>query len=174
MTAAAELLRAEGYEGLTIGGIAERAGVGRQTVYRWWSSKSAIVSEAVVAGVISLPLPPSPEPLPDGAVPGLGSWLASFGEAVTREDTASVVRALAAAAAEGGPESEEIYARYTGPVKARIAAIAVAGGFAEGDAAVLADAVQGALLVSALTRRPVDAAYLAALGRLGEPRAARG
>jgi hypothetical protein len=175
LTAAAELLRADGYESLTIGGIAELAGVGRQTVYRWWASKAAIITEAVLAGVISMPVPPAPPSwgagpdgsTPDGAVPGLGAWLASFGEAVTRDDTASVVRALAAAAAEGGADSEEIYALYTGPGKATIVDIATASGASAADAAVLADAVQGALLVSALTRRPVDAAYLESLGRLG-------
>lgn len=167
LEAAAQLLRAEGYEGLTIGGIAELAGVGRQTVYRWWPSKAAIVSEAVVAGQLALRLPPGR--LPDGGLPTLGAWLAGFAESVGRDDTASVVRALAAAAAEGGEGGERIYELYTGPMKANIVEIAVAGGAAESDAAVLADAIQGALLVCALTRRPVDATYLEALGRLGVP-----
>jgi AcrR family transcriptional regulator len=37
-----------GYAEMTMKGIAERAGVGRQTVYRWWSTKAEILFEASV------------------------------------------------------------------------------------------------------------------------------
>lgn len=40
------MLVEEGYAAMTMKGIAERAGVGRQTVYRWWSSKAEILLEA--------------------------------------------------------------------------------------------------------------------------------
>ena len=45
-----DLLVEVGYTAMTIKGIAERAGVGRQTVYRWWSTKAEILSEAVSYG----------------------------------------------------------------------------------------------------------------------------
>ncbi len=41
-----DLLVEVGYAAMTMKGIAERAGVGRQTVYRWWSSKAEILLEA--------------------------------------------------------------------------------------------------------------------------------
>ncbi|MZD03964.1 TetR family transcriptional regulator [Streptomyces sp. SID5785] len=43
-----DLLVEVGYAALTMKGIAERAGVGRQTVYRWWSHKAEILYEASV------------------------------------------------------------------------------------------------------------------------------
>ena len=45
-----ELLRAQGASGVTIDAIAEAAGVGRQTIYRWWPTKGAVVAEAMVRG----------------------------------------------------------------------------------------------------------------------------
>ena len=52
LAATVELLEAVGYRGLTIEGVAQRAGVGKQTIYRWWDgSKAALVMEAfTVAG----------------------------------------------------------------------------------------------------------------------------
>lgn len=43
-----DLLVDVGYAEMTMKGIAARAGVGRQTVYRWWSTKAEILLEACV------------------------------------------------------------------------------------------------------------------------------
>jgi AcrR family transcriptional regulator len=52
-----ELLVERGYRELTIEGVAARAGVGKQTIYRWWRSRAALVLEAYLAGSEPVSLP---------------------------------------------------------------------------------------------------------------------
>lgn len=52
-----QLLVERTYPELTIEGIAAQAGVGKQTIYRWWPSKAALVLEAYLAGSDAVPLP---------------------------------------------------------------------------------------------------------------------
>ncbi|RSN71133.1 TetR/AcrR family transcriptional regulator [Actinomadura sp. WAC 06369] len=49
-TAALDLLAARGFDGLTIEGVAERCGVNKTTIYRWWPSKAALVAAALTEG----------------------------------------------------------------------------------------------------------------------------
>jgi AcrR family transcriptional regulator len=56
--AAIGLLQEVGYEGFTIERLARDAGVGKQTVYRWWPSKAAVIAEAVgTRAQHTIPLP---------------------------------------------------------------------------------------------------------------------
>ncbi|MFD8707368.1 TetR/AcrR family transcriptional regulator [Kitasatospora sp. NPDC059648] len=49
LAAATELVAEVGYGKLTIEAIAARASVGKQTIYRWWPSKGAVVFDAFLA-----------------------------------------------------------------------------------------------------------------------------
>ena len=44
-----ELVGEQGFAKVTVEAIAARAGVGKQTIYRWWPSKSAIVLDVLIA-----------------------------------------------------------------------------------------------------------------------------
>ena len=49
-----------GYDHLTMEGIAATAGVGKQTVYRWWPSKGAVIAECLLEGkLLTQPLAPA-------------------------------------------------------------------------------------------------------------------
>jgi AcrR family transcriptional regulator len=49
LTATADLLGEVGYTKLTVEAIAARAGVGKQTIYRWWPDKGGLVLDAYLA-----------------------------------------------------------------------------------------------------------------------------
>jgi AcrR family transcriptional regulator len=49
LKATVKLIEASGYKHLTIEGIATEAGVGKQTIYRWWRSKADLVMEAYMS-----------------------------------------------------------------------------------------------------------------------------
>ncbi|MFI6909837.1 TetR/AcrR family transcriptional regulator [Nonomuraea sp. NPDC050394] len=48
LTAAFDLVGEIGYSKLSVEGIASRAGVGKQTIYRWWPSKGAVLLDALL------------------------------------------------------------------------------------------------------------------------------
>ncbi|WP_435769075.1 TetR/AcrR family transcriptional regulator [Nocardioides sp. SYSU DS0651] len=82
----AEVLQ-KGYDGLTIEGIAARAGVGKQTVYRWWRSKAAVLLEAINARAEQTSaFPDTGDIVADlgGQLAGVATFLAGEGGAVQR------------------------------------------------------------------------------------------
>ena len=74
VAATQELLVEDGYQALTIEGVAARAGVGKQTIYRWWPSRAALVLEAYLAGSDAVP-PPAQSTTTGERVLALLDWL---------------------------------------------------------------------------------------------------
>lgn len=98
LEAAAAIFQERGYDHLTIEGIASRAGVGKQTIYRWWSSKSDIVAECLLEGSL---LPDQLSLADTGDIRrDLTEWLRSIATIVDSESGQPLVRSLIAAATE--------------------------------------------------------------------------
>jgi AcrR family transcriptional regulator len=58
LQAANELLESEGFAAVTMEAIAERAGVSKATVYRWWPNRAAVVMDGFLSIVSSeVPFP---------------------------------------------------------------------------------------------------------------------
>src|ERR687891_1743364 len=74
IAATQQLLVERSYPEVTIEGIAARAGVGKQTIYRWWPSKAALVLEAYLAGQDAVP-PPAEQANVREDVRALLGWL---------------------------------------------------------------------------------------------------
>ncbi|GAA4663803.1 TetR/AcrR family transcriptional regulator [Frondihabitans cladoniiphilus] len=108
-----------GYEQMSIEGIAARAHVGKQTIYRWWRSKSAILAECVLEGLI-LPSQDVPEDTGDLREDLLG-WLRRALQDLGDPANASLLRGLVSAAADDPDLAAVLYERLTGPQEATMA-----------------------------------------------------
>ena len=75
IAATQELLVEVGYRELTIEGVAARAGVGKQTIYRWWPSRAALALEAYLAGSDAVLQPPPDSGVAREDVRELLDWL---------------------------------------------------------------------------------------------------
>src|SRR3954468_21738074 len=73
LTATLQLMAERGVRDLRMDDVAERAGVGKATIYRRYRSKDALVSDAVAALVSEIAIP-------DGGAPG-ADLLALMGQA---------------------------------------------------------------------------------------------
>jgi len=105
--AADDLLLEVGYAALTMKGIAERAGVGRQTVYRWWSTKAEILFEASVADAEEeLAVPPADTPVAE-----VTAYLNALVQFLAHSPAGAAYRSLLAAAQHDAAVGRLIAAR---------------------------------------------------------------
>lgn len=91
LEAADGLLVERGFAGVTMEGIAARAGVAKQTVYRWWPSKVDVLMDAFIDDMEQHLTPPDHGDLGRD----LRAHLADLAEFLTTSDPGAVFRALA-------------------------------------------------------------------------------
>jgi AcrR family transcriptional regulator len=65
LDAALSLCRERGFANVTVDAIAARAGVGKQTIYRWWPSKGAVMLDALEGVAARIPTADTGEVLAD-------------------------------------------------------------------------------------------------------------
>jgi len=98
LRAASELLAIDGYDHLTIEGIAARAHVGKPTIYRWWSSKSALIAECLVDHTL-LPGTFAPQNTGD-IIADISAWFEDVIHFMSEPGTSTLVRSIIAAAVD--------------------------------------------------------------------------
>ena len=161
ITATQELLVERGYRELTIEGVAARAGVGKQTIYRWWPSKAALVLEAYLVGQDAVP-PPAEEATVGEDIRALLRWLI----AVLVEPTGGRVVAGLVGDLQHDAVLAEGFHRDVVPARraAMLAALARARGRgeirADADLEVAVDTLHGAVFYRLLlSGEPLDDAF---------------
>src|ERR1700761_6285713 len=112
--AADDLLEERGFAGVTIEGIAARAGVAKQTIYRWWPSKVDVLLDTLVDD--------AQEAL---AVPDTGSvtedarrYLRQLARFLTGDAAGRVLLALIGEAQHDAEMARIFHARYLDPQRA--------------------------------------------------------
>lgn len=93
LEAARALLREHGVTGITMEGVAQRAGVGKPTVYRWFGDRHALAMAALMEGV---PSPAASEPA-RSALGALKKQLRAIAERFGAPDGRLVASMIAAA-----------------------------------------------------------------------------
>ncbi len=111
LEAADDLLVEHGFAALTMEGIATRAGVAKQTIYRWWPAKTDILFDALTVNASEYFTSPDHGDLGHDLRDQLGQ-LARF---LTRTDAGAVFRALAGQA----QHDPAVAARFGAEVVAR-------------------------------------------------------
>ncbi|UFS59931.1 TetR/AcrR family transcriptional regulator [Subtercola endophyticus] len=115
LTAAQTLFAESGYDTLSVAEIAQRAGVGKQTVYRWWPSKAAVLAEAILddsTKVADLTL----KRTPNGLRADLRSWSRGLETWLHDERGAALFFALASASAEDAGLTQQLNRAFGAPL----------------------------------------------------------
>jgi len=98
LDATARLFHNQGYDRLTIEGIAKEAGVGKQTIYRWWPSRGALIGECLAEGrliPVDLVVPDTGDLLAD-----VSAWLRTVMSWIDAPEGGALLRSLVSAATE--------------------------------------------------------------------------
>lgn len=157
LRATGELLAERGYDHLSMEGIAARAGVGKQTIYRWWRSKSAVIAECLLEGMLL----PARFAVPDtGDIRrDLASWLEVVLAYLETEQGQSVFRSLLAVAAQDadiGRRLRDALMREDSLSDRLQAAIGTVPNLREGaPVEEIAEALVGALILRTFAGRPI-------------------
>jgi AcrR family transcriptional regulator len=150
--AADDLLAERGFGGVTIEGIAARAGVAKQTIYRWWPSKADILLDTLIDDASSRLAIPDTGP----AVQSTRRYLRSLARFLSREPAGKVLLALIGEAQHDPAMARAFHQRYLGPQRQSERAMLrrgiTSGELAPGlDVDAALDALCGPILYRALT-----------------------
>jgi AcrR family transcriptional regulator len=115
LEAADDLLVERGFAGVTIEGIAARAGVAKQTIYRWWTSKTAILFDAMLADAAEHFSPPDHGDLGSD----LRDHLRQIATFLTATDAGAVCRALAGQAQHDPAVAAQFQTEFVAPQRER-------------------------------------------------------
>lgn len=111
-------LAEDSYAAVTIEGLAAEAEVSKQTIYRWWPSKAAILGEALLEGEL-----PGADALPvtDDLASDLRAWFTAVSDQQGDSASVELARALIAVTATDPELGAQLNERLATPVRSWVA-----------------------------------------------------
>ncbi|MFG2527060.1 TetR/AcrR family transcriptional regulator [Streptomyces sp. NPDC048516] len=157
-----DLLAEKGYEGLTIEGVAQRSGVNKTTLYRWWPSKGALLGAALI-GARQLELTPPDTGSLEGDLEALLSTMATLLTARPASDIAIAVLGAVTHSRELASHVKDFFADRIAREQAVFDRAVARGEIpADTDPMLLMDLLAGAAWVRVVLRRlPLEKDFVA-------------
>jgi AcrR family transcriptional regulator len=143
VTATRELLLERGFDGLTIEAVAARAGVGKQTIYRWWPTRPALVADVMLedADKILTPVEHTGDLAGD-----LVAWVRKLTTTLTSARGSAMLRILTVAGMEHEDTRAKLRAGFSKPLHDSVRTRLLAAGIDESTAESAADAIVGGVV----------------------------
>ena len=133
VTATRELLLERGFDGTSIEAVAARAGVGKQTIYRWWPSRPALVADVLLEDADKIIAPVTHT---DDLVDDLVRWAGKLAATLTTERGSAMLRILTVACMEHEDTAIRLRAGFSAPLLESVRARLLADGVDETTASV--------------------------------------
>ena len=147
VNATKELLLERGFDGLSIEAVAARAGVGKQTIYRWWPSRPALVADVLLedADRILRPVDHTGDLTAD-----LARWATRLATTLTTARGNAMLRVLTVAGLEHDEIKARMYDAFSVPLHDSVKARLSADGLDDDTTSAAADAIVGGIVYAIL------------------------
>jgi AcrR family transcriptional regulator len=148
VTATRELLLERGFDGLSIEAVAARAGVGKQTIYRWWPSRQALVADVMLedADKILASISHTEDLSAD-----LVEWVDKLVVSLTTARGSAMLRTLTVACMEHEDTAVRLRAGFSWPLHDSVRTRLVSAGIDGATADSAADAIVGGVVYPILS-----------------------
>lgn len=147
-----ELALERGFDKLTIEAVAAKAGVGKQTIYRWWPSRAVLVADVLLEDFGSMDLT---VPRTGNLTTDLVTWAKALARSLTTGDFSTSLRILTASAMEDGDTAARLHTTFGEPIHASLRErLQADGGVDDAVAFAAADAIVGGVVYPILNRGP--------------------
>ncbi len=148
VSATRELLLERGFDGLTIEAVAARAGVGKQTIYRWWPSRPALVADVMLEDADQLLASVSHT---GDLTADLVRWVGKLVTSLTTARGSAMLRTLTVACMEHEDTAVRLRAGFSAPLHESVRARLLADGITAATAESAADAIVGGVVYPILS-----------------------
>lgn len=148
VTATRELLLERGFDGLTIEAVAARAAVGKQTIYRWWPSRPALVADVMLEDADKIL---ASVDYTDDVSADLVRWVGRLVASLTTARGMAMLRILTVAGMEHEDTAVKLRAGFSAPLHESVRARLVADGVDTAAAESAADAIVGGVVYPILS-----------------------